>query len=352
MNKEQLNFFQNLIDAPSPSGYEWPAQKIYRGYLKKYADEIKTDVMGSVIAIKNPKGSPKIMLAGHVDEIGLIVHYIDENGYLYFQQIGGVDPQVLPGTRILIHTESGPITGVAGRKAIHQLEEEERKKELKLADLWIDIGAKNKKEAEKLVRLGDPATVSYGFEMLQGDRGTSRGFDDKAGVFVVAEVMRLVSGKKIAAALYSTSTTQEELGLRGARTSAYAIDAEVGIAVDVTHGNDYPGSSKQKFGETEIGKGPVLTRGANINPVVEKMLIRIAEKRKIPYQIEASGCGTGTDANIMQMTKSGMATGLVSIPLRYMHTPSEVVSLTDIENTAKLVAAFVEELKPDTDWTP
>lgn len=351
MQKEQEKFLKDLIDAPSPSGYEWPAAKVYRDYVKQYADEVTTDVMGSVIAVKNPGGSPKVMLAGHIDEIGLIVHYIDDNGFLYFDQIGGVDPSVLPGCRVSIHTEKGPVTGVIGRTAIHQLEREERGKSLKLSDLWIDLGVKDKKAAEKLVRVGDPVTVSYGLEKFQ-DKVVSRAFDDKAGAFVVAEVLRILKDKKIKAAVYATATTQEELGLRGARASAFAIDAEVGVAVDVTHANDYPTANKSKFGAVDLGKGPALTRGANVTPKVEKMLIKIAEDKKIPFQIEANGSGTGTDANIIQMTRNGIATALISIPLRYMHTPSEVASIEDIENAAKLIAAFVENLEPNTDWTP
>lgn len=352
MKKEQTEFFTKLIDAPSPSGYEAPAAKVYKEYIMQFADEITTDVMGSVIAVKNPKGTPRVMLAGHIDEIGMIIHYIDEQGFLYFSEIGGVDPGVLPGSRVSIYSDQGIVVGVIGRTAIHQLEKEERGKALKLSELWIDIGAKDKKEAEKLVRIGDPVTVSYGFENLKNNLAVSRGFDDKAGVFVIAEVMRLLADKNIKPAVFATATTQEELGLRGARTSAFSIDAQVGIAVDVTHGNDYPGVSKSKFGQIDLGKGPVITRGANVTPKVEKMLIELAEKNKIPYQIEAIGHGTGTDANIMQMTRNGMATGLVSIPLRYMHTPSEVVDTADLENAAKLIAAFVEALDEKLDWTP
>jgi len=352
MEKEQFSFLERLIDAPSPSGYEGPAAKVYREYVKDYSDSITTDVMGSVIAVRNPKGSPKVMLAGHIDEIGLIIHYIDDKGFLYFQEIGGIDPGVLPGCRVSIYTEKGPVIGVVGRTAVHLIEREDRGKALKLSDLWIDIGVKDKKEALKLVQVGDAATVSYNLEKLQGDLVVSRAFDDKAGVFVIAEVLRLLKGKDISAAVYATATTQEELGLRGARTSAFAIDAEIGIAVDVTHGNDFPTSSKTKHGEVDLGKGPVMTRGANVTPRVERMLAEVAKKQNIPLQVEAQGGGTGTDANIMQMTKSGMATGLVSVPLRYMHTPSEIISTSDLENAAKLIAAFIEQLSPDTDWTP
>jgi putative aminopeptidase FrvX len=352
MKKEQYDFLEKLIDAPSPSGFEALAQKVYRSYAGKYADKIETDVLGSVIATKNPVGKTGVMLAGHIDEIGLIIHYIDDKGFLFFDEIGGVDPAVLPGTRVEIHASKGPVRGLIGRTAIHMQEKEERGKPLKLSELWIDIGARDKKDAEKLVEIGDPVTVSYGLERLMGNKVLSRAFDDKAGVFVIAETLRLLEGKKIEVSVSAVATTQEEVGRRGARTAAFNIDAELGIAVDVCHGIDYPSASKQKDGDIELGKGPVILRGANATPKLADMLINIAKKNKIPYQIQARGGDSGTDAFIMQLNKSGMATAVVSIPLRYMHTPGEVADTEDMENAAKLIATFIEQLKPKTDWTP
>jgi endoglucanase len=350
MKKEQYDFLESLINAPSPSGYEGKAAKVYREYVRKYCDKITTDVMGSVIAVKNPNCNSGIMLAGHIDEIGMIIHYIDDKGFLYFQEIGGIDPGVLPGARVDIHGSNGVIRGIIGRTAIHMLEKEERGKVLKLSDLWIDIGAKDKKEAEKLVTIGDAATVSYGLEKLLGNKILSRAFDDKAGVFVIAETLRLLADKKLDVSVSAVATTQEEVGRRGARTAAFNVDAEVGIAIDVCHGVDYPTASKSKNGDIELGRGPVILRGANATPKFVEMLIETAKKNKIPYQIEARGGDSGTDAFIMQLNKSGMATAVVSVPVRYMHTPGEIADSDDLENAAKLLAAFIETLSPKIDW--
>jgi putative aminopeptidase FrvX len=352
MKKEQYDFLEKLIDAPSPSGFEWPAAKAYRDYVGKFAENVNTDVMGSVVAEVNSSVKSGVMLAGHIDEIGLIVHYIDDKGFVYFSEIGGVDPSVLPGARVEIHTANGPVKGIIGRTAINMLDKEERGKNLKLSDLWIDLGAKDKKEAEKLVSVGDPVTVSYGLEKLQGNSILSRAFDDKAGVFVIAEALRLLANKKPAVKVSAVATTQEETGRRGARTSSFLVDAEVGIAVDVCHGIDYPTASKAKFGDIELGKGPVILRGSNANPKLTQLLMETAKKNKIPFQLEARGNDSGTDAYIMQLNKTGMATAVVSIPLRYMHTPGEVANTEDMENAAKLIALTIAEIKPDTNWTP
>lgn len=352
MKKEQFDFLEKLIDAPSPSGYEGPAAKVYRKYAGKYAERVETDVLGSVIATKNPKGKTGVMLAGHIDEVGMIIHYIDDKGFLYFSEIGGLDPSVLPGARVAIQGSKGIVRGLIGRTAIHLIEKEDRGKNLKLSDLWIDIGAKDKKEAEKLVTIGDPATVSYGLEKLLGNKVLSRAFDDKAGVFVIAEVLRLLEGKNLDVSVSAVATTQEEIGRRGARTAAFNVDAKIGIAVDVCHGIDYPTASKPKHGDIELGKGPVILRGANATPALAEMLMATAKNNKIPYQIEARGGDSGTDAFIMQLNKSGMATAVVSIPLRYMHTPGEVADTEDMENAAKLIAAFIADLKSDVNLTP
>jgi len=352
MKKEQYDFLEKLVDAPSPSGFEAPAQRVYREYVGKYADKVETDVLGSVIATKNSAGKTGVMLAGHIDEIGMIIHYIDDKGFLFFSEIGGVDPSVLPGARVEIHTSKGPIRGLIGRTAIHLLDKEERGKNLKLSELWIDIGAKDKKEAEKLVTIGDPVTVSYGLEKLTGNKVLSRAFDDKAGVFVIAETLRMLEGKKLDVSVSAVATTQEEVGRRGARTAAFNLDTEIGIAVDVCHGIDYPTASKSKFGDIELGKGPVILRGANATIKLADMLIETAKKNKIPYQLEARGGDSGTDAFIMQLNKSGMATAVVSVPLRYMHTPGEVADTEDMENAAKLIALFLESLKSGVNLTP
>ncbi|UCG38166.1 MAG: M42 family metallopeptidase [bacterium] len=353
MRKESVNFLKELIAAPSPSGFEGPAQKLWMERTSHFADEIRVDVHGNCIAVLNPGGSPRIMLAGHNDEIGFMVKYISDDGYISFASIGGVDIHLVPARRVIIHAAKGPVAGVVGRKPIHLIDPQARaSQKLEWHQLWIDIGAKDRKEAEKRVALGDPVTFPDGFEVLDGSKVIGRAFDDKAGSFTVSEVLRLLRGVKIRAAVYGVSTVQEELGLRGGKTSAFGIDPEVGIAVDVTFASDHPDVEKKQVGEVSLGKGPVIARGPNINPRVFEGLMKLAGARKIPHQVEPAPRATGTDANVIQLTRSGVAAGLVSIPNRYMHTPVEMVDLNDMENAAKLLAAYVQSLKPGQDFTP
>jgi len=351
MEKKAFTFLKNFIETPSPSGYEATAQKVWAGYVKKYAS-ITKDVHGNCWGTINPKGAPRVMLAGHVDEIGLIVKYIDDNGFLYFGSIGGIDWNVMPGNRVNIHTEKGPILGVMGRKPIHLMKPEERKKGVDATKLWIDIGAKKKKEAEKLVAIGDPVTVAVGLEKLRNNRIASRACDDKAGSFIVARVLEILSKRRIAASVFGVSTVQEEIGTRGAITSAFGINLDVGIAIDVCHASDQPTVDKKETGETKLGGGPVICRGPNINPIVYKHLVAAAKRKKIPYQLEAYGGVTPTDARAIQTTRSGVAAGLVSIPNRYMHTPVEIVSLDDLENCAKLLAEFIAAMPKKISFIP
>lgn len=354
MRAESLDFLKAIVNVPSPSGYEERAAEIYRGYCKNFADEIRTDSHGNVWAILNPKAEMKIMLAGHMDEIGFIVHYIDENGFLYFQGIGGHDSSIPLGQRVWVHGKE-KIAGVIGRKAIHLLEEEERKKKPELKDMWIDIGAANRDEAERYLSIGDVVTFQYEFQNLLGDRATARGFDNKMGTFIVAEAARLLrhdGGLDANVGVYAVATVQEEIGLRGARTSAFAIDAQSGLAVDVNHAVDFPGVSKARYGQLDVGKGPSVMRGANASPVVFKMIMEGAKAENIPYQVDVAPAGTGTDGNAMQISRGGMAVGILGVPLRYMHTPCEVLSLIDVVDCARLMAAYCRQVKPTTDFTP
>ncbi|MHB8636795.1 MAG: M42 family metallopeptidase [Fimbriimonadaceae bacterium] len=355
MRAESLEFLKAVVNEPSPSGYEEAAAEIYRTYTKTYADEVSTDVHGNVYAVLNPKADTRIMLAGHIDEIGFQIHYISDEGLLYFSGIGGHDSAIPIGQRVWIHGSDGRVPGIIGRKAIHLLDDDERKKKPELKDLWIDIGAANRAEAEVGVRTGDPVTIQSEFEMLLGDRATARGFDNKMGSFVVAEALRLLKedgGLHKSVGVYAVATVQEEIGLRGARTAAYTTNAQTGLAVDVNHAVDYPTVAKTRHGQLDIGKGPSVTRGANINPVCLELILQAAAKEEIPYQLQAAPAGTGTDANAMQVSRHGMATGLVGVPLRYMHTPCELLSLTDVENCARLMAAYCRKVTPKTDFTP
>jgi endoglucanase len=345
-------FLKTLVEAPSPSGYEQPAAAVYRDYVAPFADEVTTDVMGSVHAKLDGGDGPSVMLAGHIDEIGFLVGFITSKGFIAFKPIGGIDPHLLPGTRVKVHTADGPLTGVIGRMPVHLIDKDDRKKVVKMHKLFIDVGMDEKAVKER-VRIGDPITFAVGFEEFGERMAVSRAFDDKIGAWAVAEAMRLVKEAGGASGdLYSVATVQEEVGLRGGTASAYAVDADVGLAVEVGHATDYPDVDKRRHGDVKCGKGPIIYRGANINPVVFDLLVEVAEAEKIPYQLDGEPRGTGTDANPMQLTRGGKAAGLVSVPLRYMHTPTEVLSLDDLENLARLVAAFVLKLEPGVDFTP
>ncbi len=352
MDKAMKKFFTELVEAPSPSGFEQPAQTVYRNFVNKYADNVKTDVHGNVIAYKKGSGNLRLMLVGHADEIGLMVNYIDDNGFIRFAPIGGVDVALLPGSRVNIYHEGNLVRGVIGRKAIHLLKPDERKNAPTLEGLWIDIGASNRKEAEKKVGIGDPITFSPGLEYLSSDVITSKATDNKAGVYVVAAVMKELAKEDIACNLFSVAAVQEEVGLRGATTSAYGIDPHVGIAIDVTHATDFPGMDKNVLGDIRIGKGPVISVGCNINPAVFELLKQAGGKAKVKFQIEAAPRATGTDANALQVSRSGVATGLISIPNRYMHTQNEVISLQDLESAARLLAQFVRMISDTTNFIP
>jgi putative aminopeptidase FrvX len=300
----------------------------------------------------NASGAPRVMLAGHADEIGFLVRYIDDDGFIYFAPVGGWDAEIAVGQRITIATGNGPVVGVIGKRAIHLMDEEDRKKKSELHKLWIDIGTWGREATEKVVAIGDPITMRSPLERLQGDLATAKSFDNRMAVWICAETLRLLKGKRFPAAVYSVSTVQEEIGLRGAQTSSYGIAPSVGIALDVCHATDYPDADKRKIGDIRVGKGPVISRGANINPRVFELLLRSAREEEISVQIEAAPTGTGTDANTMQINQAGMATGLVSVALRYMHTPCEILSLEDLQNAARLCAAFITRLTPDQRWTP
>lgn len=342
MEKEARLFLEKLINSVSPSGFEDEAIKVWRERTRSWADSLEGDVHGNSIAILKRKSGKKIMLAGHIDEIGYMVKYINKEGFIYFSFIGGVDPHLIPGQRVWIKTDQGRVLGVIGRKPIHLLKEKERGKVAKLEDLWIDIGVKDDEEAKKIVQVGDVVVPGVGFEILRGDRVIGRGFDDRVGAFIVSEVMRLLSEEKgWKGEVYGVATVQEEIGLRGARTSAYGISPDVGIAVDVTFSTDHPDVKKNQIGDLSLDKGPVIARGPNVNPKIFAMLKKIGDEKDIPYQVEGISRGTGTDANVIQLTKSGVATGLLGLPCRYIHSPVEMLSLQDVKNTVRLLKEFV-----------
>lgn len=354
MRKASYEFLIELLRSPSPSGFEGPARAVFSEYTSKFADEVRTDVMGNTFAVLNAGGSPRVILAGHIDEIGIMVTHITEKGFLKFRTIGGWDPLMLVGQRVAIQARKGVVYGVIGRTPIHLLEPSERDKAPKVRQLFIDIGAKDDKTARRMVEVGDAGVLVAEPLRLTKNRLAVRGADDRLGAFVVAEALRQIAEKRdrLRAAVYSVATVQEEVGLRGARTAAFGIAPDVGVAVDVTFATDYPGADPSRTGDIRLGRGPSITRGANINPKIHAMLVKSAKKRKIKYQTEGAPGGTGTDANVIQLTRAGVATGLVSVPLRYMHSPIEVFDPTDLNDSATLLAEFVLSLKPGMDFTP
>jgi putative aminopeptidase FrvX len=363
MHEQSHAFLKSILETPSPSGFERPVQDLVRARTREFADDVRTDRHGNVIAARYPADydptaaahgncAPRIMLAGHCDQIALMVEHVDDNGFLYVQPMGGWDMQILLGQHLTVWTKDGPVTAVIARRAPHLLTGEERNKVPQFTDVWVDIGAKDKKDAEALVTPGDPVTLALGYRPMRNGLAASPAMDDKVGLWVVMEALRLLHGRPLQAAVYCVSTVQEEIGLRGATTSAYGINPHVGIAVDVCHATDTPGNDKKQLGDIRLGAGPVIFRGPNINPHVHEQLRQTAADHDIPSQIRGVPRATGTDANVMQLSRDGVATGLIGIPNRYMHSPVEMVSLDDLDRAAQLLAEFCVRVTPNIDWTP
>jgi endoglucanase len=354
MREESRAFLAELLTSPSVSGYEQPVQAVVRRYVADCASSLQTDVHGNVTAVLNPEGRPRVQFAGHCDQIGFMVQHIDDDGFVRFAGVGGHDKQIVLGQSVVIWAADGPINGVIARKPTHLLTDDDRKKILELHQLWIDTGLGDGDAVKARLRLGDPITYRLGVIPLGGQVWASPGMDDKVGVFVCMEALRLLAEDPgdLCAGVYSVSTVQEEIGLRGAVTSAYHVQPDVGVAADVTFATDHPEISAGQSGEVKLGGGPVITRGPNINPKVYDLMVQAAEAEGLSYQIQPCPRGTGTDANAMQLNRGGVAAGLISIPNRYMHSPVEVCDLDDIDGCARLLAAFTRLLRPDTDFTP
>ncbi len=344
LSAQSESFLESLLKSSGPSGFEIEPASVFRKYLSPFADGIRTDVTGNTIACLNPEAKFKVMLAGHYDEIGFQAVYISDEGLIYFREVGGIDKLTVPGLEVdIINDKSGLVRGVIGRKPIHLQTPKERETVPDLKEMWIDIGAESRKEAEKLVSVGDPIAMRVNYLKLGKHRVMSKGLDDKIGAFVIAEAFRELSKRKgLKVGVYAVGTVQEELGLRGAHTSAFGVDPNVGICVDVGFATDVPGVSKQNWGDAKLGEGAMLQRNADANPVLLKRMLSIAKKGKIKYQIESGHRASGgTDTAQMQLTRSGVATALISIPNRYMHTPVEICDLRDAESAIKLIVETV-----------
>ena len=353
VNQNSIDFLEKLLDTPGVSGYEEPVQTVVREYAAGFADSMETDLHGNLILCKNPDADVRLMLAGHCDQIGLIVSYIDDNGFIYTQTVGGWDPQQLIGQKMTIWTKGGPVDGVIARKAIHLLDEAERKKVVKTKDLWIDIGAADRAQAEEMVTIGDSVTLALGMTRLQNNLVTAPATDNRTGVWVAVEALRIAAEAGVKIGVYAVSTVQEEIGLRGARTSAYGIDPQIGVAIDVTHATDCPTIQKNQQGDIRLGGGPVVVRGPNINEKVNSRLHEVAaSKSELPVQAAALGRAAPNDSNVIQVTRGGVATGLVAIPNRYMHSAVEVISLDDIANAAILLADFACSINAASEFIP
>jgi putative aminopeptidase FrvX len=347
-----LAFLKKLLDTPGPSGFEAPPARVWREEAGKFA-KVRADVAGNSIAEVNPEGSPTIMLAGHIDEIGVIVTYIDDEGYVYISPIGGWDIQVLVAQRIRFMGRNGDVFGVVGKKPIHLMKSEDREKASKMTDLWVDIGAASKKEAGERLSVGDPGVIDSRTMEFPNGLIVSRSIDDRIGAFVVLEALRRYAESPGVAHVVAVATTQEEIAWRGggALVCATCVNPEMALVVDVTFATDHPQIEKKEIGEAKLGGGPVFARGSIISPVVFNLLRTTAEEKKIPYIVHAVGRDTSTDADAIHIAREGIATGLVSVPNRYMHSPNEMVSLEDLDRTATLLADTCRAVTNETDFT-
>ncbi len=349
-----VEFLKEITNLPSPTGWEQPVQRVIRERMNKIGAKVETDVLGNVISTINEEGGPSIMLAGHVDEVALQVRYINKEGYIYFHMLGGVDAHLTPGKRVYILAKDKKILGVIGKKAIHLQKPKERETVVKLTDQFIDVGASSKEDVENMgIRIGDPIIFEGDFQIL-GDNGLviSRCFDDKVGAFIVNEIARKLADKSINATVHAVSTIQEEIGTVGAGTAAFHLKPDLAIAFDVTFASDSPDVNEKEFGRIKLGGGPVVARGPNINQVLFDFIVETAKELEIPLQFLAAPRQTGTDARAIYQSRGGVATALISIPNRYMHSMSEVVHLDDVEMIVNLVAKLIEKLTPDMSFIP
>jgi endoglucanase len=341
-----------LLTAAGPSGYEQAPAAVFREAAARFAD-VSSDSVGSTVARVPGTGDGAVVaVVGHVDEIGLIVHHIDDDGFLWFTPVGGWDPIILVGQRVEVVTRDGVVPGVVGKKPIHLLKEDDRKKVPRLKELHIDIGAADGDDARARVRVGDVAVIAGEPVELPNGRWVSRAMDNRIGCYVALEAARLVAEAGGAPGDFcAVAVTQEEITFAGARTTAYSLRPDVAVAVDVTFETRQPGLDEKEVGRHLFGSGPVLTRGSTLDPQVFEVLHETAEAEGIPFTVTASSRSTGTDADAFHISRAGIPRAVVSVPLRYMHSAVEMVQLDDVDNTARLLAAFARRLSGDLDFT-
>lgn len=356
MEDRAVNFLRRLLDAPGPPGYERIPARVWRDEADTFADEVTHDVLGNsyarVRALGEADDAPTVLLAGHIDEIGFVITHIDKEGFLWFAPLGWWDDQIVVGQRIRIVGGAGEVVGVIGKKAAHLLKKEDRRKPTPLDEMWIDIGARDHDDAAGRVEVGDPAVIDSRFIALHGEMAVSRGMDNRVGAFVALEAARLIAHDRCAVDVYAIATTQEEITFGGALTASFRTPSTVAIAIDLTHPTDYPGADKKRNNDVTLGGGPVLSRGATINDGVFHGLREAARSLGITTAVQAWGASSGTDIDAMIHAGAGTATGIVSVPSRYIHSPNEMVHLGDVENAARVIAGFIRTLTPESDFRP
>jgi putative aminopeptidase FrvX len=343
---------RDLLTAPGPSGYEQAPAAIFRQACANFGAEVSNDVVGSTVArVPGTADGPLLAVVGHIDEIGVIVHHIDDEGFLWFTGVGGWDPIILVGQRVEIATRGGAVPGVVGKKPIHLIRDEDRKKVPELRDLHIDIGAADGDEAGRMVRIGDVGVIGGEPVELPNGRVVSRSMDNRLGCYIAYEAARLVAEAGGAPGDFAAvAVAQEEITFGGAITTGHSLKPHVAIAVDVTFATDAPGTNEKELGKHPLGSGAVVTRGSTLDPTVFELLHEAGESEGIPFTVNASARGTGTDADALHVSRDGVPTGVVSVPLRYMHSPVEMIQLEDVDACARLIAAFAQRLTADVSF--
>jgi len=352
MEEEPLDFLRTLAETPSPSGFEDDNLRNWIERVEEVADEVRSDSYGNTTATLNPGCDTSVVVTGHIDEIGLMVNHITEDGYVHVKKVGGIDPGVAQGQRVRIHGGDGAVTGVVGRKPVHLQEDEERKEIPDLHEMYVDLGAEDAEAVRDAgVHIGAPATYDVGFEELLGDTVAGRGLDNRIGSWIAAETLRAVDAESLDVTLHATVTVQEELGLRGAQMAGYSLEPDAALVVDVTFASDVPNVDEKQHGTVELGEGPTLKHGKENHPGVVERLGGVAERLGIEIQNEAIMSRGATDADAFYVSRGGVPTAAVGVPNRNMHTTAEVVDLNDLEGARNLFVGFAEGLESDAGFS-